>query len=59
MKAKYFSGIKARETDSELFLKDAEGRELSIAKDSIELQKQGASLMPAGLTSQLTRQGTA
>lgn len=53
---KILSGIKARETDTELFLKDAEGRELSIPKNSIEQQKQGASLMPAGLTSSITHQ---
>lgn len=53
---KILSGIKARETDSELFLKDAEGRELVIAKNSIEQQKQGASLMPVGLTSNITHQ---
>jgi putative heme-binding domain-containing protein len=53
---KILSGIKARETDTELFLKDAEGRELVISKNSIEQQKQGASLMPAGLTSNITHQ---
>ncbi len=53
---KILSGIKARETATELFLRDAEGKELSIPKDSIELQKQGSSLMPAGLTSNITHQ---
>lgn len=53
---KILSGIKARETETELYLKDAEGRELAIPKDSIEQQKQGASLMPAGLTSNITHQ---
>lgn len=53
---KIFSGIMARETNTELFLKDAEGRELSLPKDSIEQRQQGASLMPAGLTSNIIQQ---
>ncbi|QDT35516.1 PVC-type heme-binding CxxCH protein [Thalassoglobus polymorphus] len=53
---KIYSGIKARETGTQLFLKDADGKELMILKDSIEQQKQGASLMPAGLTSNITHQ---
>lgn len=53
---KVFSGIKSRETNTELYLKDADGKELVIPKDSIEVQKLGASLMPAGLTSTMTHQ---
>ncbi|MHC4880212.1 MAG: PVC-type heme-binding CxxCH protein [Planctomycetota bacterium] len=49
------SGIKVRQTDTELILRDAEDRETAIALASIEEQVDGASLMPAGLTERLTR----
>ncbi|MCA8995995.1 MAG: HEAT repeat domain-containing protein, partial [Planctomycetaceae bacterium] len=50
-----FSGIKLRETDTALILRDAEDREISVPLDSIDQQKEGSSLMPAGLTNTLTR----
>ena len=53
---KILSGIKARETDAQLFLKDADGKEIVVDKDAIEQEKQGTSLMPAGLTSNITHQ---
>ncbi|MCA9081311.1 MAG: sorbosone dehydrogenase, partial [Planctomycetaceae bacterium] len=53
---KVVSGIRVRETDRELIVRDAENRELAIPLDSIEGQKQGLSLMPPGLTASLTRQ---
>jgi putative heme-binding domain-containing protein len=49
------TGIKLRQTDSELVLRDAEDREVSIPLAEIEDQKPGASLMPAGQTDMLTR----
>jgi putative heme-binding domain-containing protein len=49
------SGVKVRQTDTELILRDAEDRETAIALKSIEEQVDGASLMPAGLTEKLTR----
>ncbi len=49
------SGIKVRETDKELVLRDVEDREISIPADSIEEKKEGASLMPVGLADTLTR----
>jgi putative heme-binding domain-containing protein len=49
------SGIKVRQTDRELVLRDAEGQEVAIAADAIEGQKPGGSLMPAGLADSLTR----
>lgn len=51
-----YSGIKLRETDRDLILRDAEDRELKIPLDSIEEQNVGNSLMPAGLTASLTTQ---
>ncbi len=53
---KQFAGIKLRQTDTAVILRDAEGRELSIPLDSIDIQTDGASLMPSGLTEKLTRQ---
>jgi len=49
------TGIKVRQTDAELVLRDADDREVSIPASSIEEQKPGGSLMPAGLTEPLTR----
>ena len=53
---KTYSGIKVRQTDNDLILRDAEDRETAIPLDTIDQQVNGASLMPAGLTEQLTRQ---
>jgi putative heme-binding domain-containing protein len=50
-----FTGIKVRESDRELVLRDAEDREVSIPADSIEERKMGGSLMPEGLADSLTR----
>ena len=52
---KLITGIRVRQTDAELVLRDAEDREVSIPSSSIEEQKPGGSLMPAGLTDTLTR----
>jgi putative heme-binding domain-containing protein len=52
---KVYTGIKLRQTDSELVLRDAEDREVAIPVRSIEEQKTAGSLMPAGLTEALTR----
>lgn len=49
------SGIAVRQTDDQLVLRDAEGVEVTIPTSSIEDQKPGGSLMPAGLTDSLTR----
>jgi putative heme-binding domain-containing protein len=49
------SGILVRETDDALILRDAEGREQHVPLDAIEIRQDGASLMPAGLSDQLTR----
>jgi putative heme-binding domain-containing protein len=50
-----YSGIKVRQSDSELVLRDAEDREIIIPAAEIEDQKNGGSLMPAGQTDALTR----
>ena len=49
------TGLKVRQTDAELVLRDAEDREVAIPADAIEEQKPGGSLMPAGLTDAMTR----
>lgn len=53
---KTFSGIKVRQTDTQLILRDAEGTETAVALDSIDEQVNGTSLMPAGLSDKLTHQ---
>jgi putative heme-binding domain-containing protein len=52
---KVYTGIKLRQTESELVVRDAEDREVAIPTHSIEEQKVVGSLMPAGLTESLTR----
>jgi len=52
---KVVTGIKLRQTDSELVLRDANDREISVPRKSIDEQVVGTSLMPAGLTENLTR----
>jgi putative heme-binding domain-containing protein len=49
------SGIRVRETEQELVLRDVEDREVAIPLDAIELKKDGESLMPVGLADTLTR----
>ena len=49
------SGVKLRQTDTDLILRNAEDREISIPLNEIEEQKDGGSLMPAGLIDELTR----
>ncbi|WP_435008561.1 PVC-type heme-binding CxxCH protein [Tundrisphaera lichenicola] len=49
------TGLKVRQTPTEVVLLDAEGREVAIPADAIDEQKPGGSLMPAGLTDALTR----
>lgn len=52
---KVVTGLKVRQTDSELVLRDAEDREVAVPLSAIDEQKVGGSLMPAGLTDPLTR----
>lgn len=49
------SGVKVRETDVELVLRDAEDRDVAIALGAIEDRKEGGSIMPVGLADELTR----
>jgi putative heme-binding domain-containing protein len=49
------SGIKVRETKTELILRDAEDREVTVPLKDIDETKTGASLMPEGLADSLTR----
>ncbi len=50
-----YSGIKLRELDGKLVLRDADDKEISIRLDSIEERKPAGSLMPVGLADTLTR----
>ena len=52
---KVVTGIKLRQTNNELVLRDANDREISVPRKSIEEQVVGTSLMPAGLTENVTR----
>ncbi len=49
------AGLKVRQADAELVLRDADDREISIPTAAIDEQKMGGSLMPAGLVDALTR----
>ena len=50
------SGVKVRETKTEVVVRDAEDKEVVIPVADIESKKDGKSLMPEGLTDALTRQ---
>jgi putative heme-binding domain-containing protein len=50
-----YSGIKVRETKTELVVRDAEDREISIPIKDLDERSPGGSLMPDGLTDTLTR----
>jgi putative heme-binding domain-containing protein len=52
---KVLTGLKVRQSDTTLVLRDAEDREINVPVSSIDEQKVGGSLMPAGLTDPLTR----
>jgi putative heme-binding domain-containing protein len=54
-KGQQYTGIKVRETKTELVLRDAEDKEIAIPIKDIEERTQGGSLMPDGLTDTLTR----
>lgn len=49
------SGVVVRQTDRDLLLRNAEDEEIAIPLASIEQRQEGASLMPAGLADNLTR----
>lgn len=49
------TGIKVRETATELVLRDAEDREVTVPTDQIDERTVGGSLMPEGLADSLTR----
>ncbi|MFN0197147.1 MAG: PVC-type heme-binding CxxCH protein, partial [Planctomycetaceae bacterium] len=51
---KVYTGIKVRQSDKELILRDAEDRDVAIALADIDEQANGVSLMPVGLTDRLT-----
>jgi len=49
------TGVKVRQTKDEILLRTAEDQEVTILVKDIEAQAQGKSLMPEGLTDNLTR----
>ncbi|OWK34880.1 PVC-type heme-binding CxxCH protein [Fimbriiglobus ruber] len=51
-----YTGIKVRETKTELVLRDAEDKETVIPVGDVAVRKDGKSLMPEGLVDSLTRQ---
>lgn len=51
---KVVSGIKLRQTGTDLIIRDSEDRELSIPLSQIDEQSNGTSLMPTGLFDRLT-----
>jgi len=53
---KMHQGIVADENDERTILKDANGNEIIIPADDIDLEKEGGSLMPKGLANFLTDQ---
>jgi putative heme-binding domain-containing protein len=52
---RFFTGIKARETNTELVLRDAEDKEISIPLNKIDDREVAPSLMPEGLADGLTQ----
>jgi putative heme-binding domain-containing protein len=54
-KGQQYSGVKVRETKTELILRDAEDREVAIPLKDIDERSPGGSLMPEGLIDTLTR----
>src|SRR5439155_2775252 len=52
---KLHTGIKVRETNTELILRNADDKEISVPLNSIEERGNGGSLMPEGLADPLTR----
>jgi putative heme-binding domain-containing protein len=53
---KVYVGIKTREADGKLYLRDSEDKEIAIPEKDIDEKSQSRSLMPDGLADQLTRQ---
>ena len=52
---KVLTGIKLRQTDTDLLLRDVEDREFGVPLKSIDEQSNGSSLMPVGLVDKLTK----
>lgn len=50
------SGVLTRQTDTQLFIRNAANQEVAVAKNNIAKQATGASLMPAGLIDSLSGQ---
>ena len=53
-KGQIITGVKVRETGKDLVLRNAEDKEIFVSKKEIEDTKNGGSLMPEGLTDELT-----
>ncbi|MDB6029309.1 MAG: hypothetical protein JWM68_5532 [Verrucomicrobiales bacterium] len=48
------SGVLQRETETEVVVRDSTGKEISVAKSNLQSRRNGASLMPSGLTDNLS-----
>ena len=53
---KVYTGIKVRQTQTEMVLRDANAEDISVPLANIAKQKNAGSIMPAGLMDPLTRQ---
>jgi putative heme-binding domain-containing protein len=51
---KVLSGVKLRQSDTDLIIRDAEDKEIAIPLNQIDEQNNGTSLMPTGLADRLT-----
>ncbi len=51
-----FSGVLTRQSDTQLFIRNAANQEVAVAKNNIAKQATGASLMPSGLIDALPEQ---
>jgi putative heme-binding domain-containing protein len=51
-----FSGVLTRQTDTQIFIRNAADQEVAVAKNNIARQGTGVSLMPAGLIDALPEQ---
>ena len=54
--SKVYVGIKTREADGKLYLRNSDDKEIAIAEKDIDDKSPSRSLMPDGLADQLTRQ---
>ncbi len=54
-----YSGVLQRETETEIVIRDAAGKDVSVAKGKLQSRKNGGSLMPSGLIDSLSSEDRA